>query len=125
MDEDELGWIGKLRPFGTADAAQLEAQVGRCASLGQALWGRTAEDLRRQLQKSSPDVPPGFDLADFQLLQRESSRFASMNLDDPRNAWARPMLAFPKSIQVGTQRFTEWEARAEIIRRAIGHLGRN
>jgi hypothetical protein len=125
MDKDDLGWIGKLRPFGTTDAAQLEGQVGRCASLGQALWGRTAEDLRGQLQKSPPHIPPGFDLADFQLLLRESSRFASMNLDDPRNAWARPMLAFPKSINIGAQRFTEWEARAEIVRRAIEYLGGN
>ena len=39
MDEDELGWIGKLQPFGAAEAAQWEARLGRCDSLGKALWG--------------------------------------------------------------------------------------
>jgi hypothetical protein len=125
MDNDELGWISKLQAFGTTDAAQWEARLGRCASLGHALWGRTAEDLRHQLQKSYPDIPRGFDLADFQLLLRESSRLASMNPDDPRNAWARPMLLVNKSISVGTQRFSEWEARAEIVRRAIKFLDGN
>lgn len=114
--------MDKLRPFGTNDAAQWEARLGRCASLGQALWGRTDEDLRRQLQKSQPDIPHGFDLADFELLLKEIARVASMNPDHPRNAWARPKLLFPQNIDVGTQRFSEWEARAEIVRRAIDHL---
>jgi hypothetical protein len=121
MDEDELGWIGKLQPFGTTEAAQWEARLGRCDSLGKALWGRTAEDLRRQLQKSHPDVPPGSDLADFQLLLRESSRLASLNLDDPRNAWVR-RLVNDGTISVGTQQLTEWEARVEIVRRAVDYL---
>jgi len=122
MDEDGLGWMGKLPRFGTADAAKLEIRLGRCASLGQALWGKTTEDLRRQLENSHPEIPRGFDLADFQVLLRETSRFASMNPDDPRNAWARPMLRFAESIRMGGQRFTEWEARAEIVRRAIAYL---
>ncbi len=121
MDEDELGWIGKLQPFGTTEAAEWEARLGRCDSLGKALWGGTAEDLRRQLQKSHPDVPRGFDLADFQVLLRESSRLASLSLDDPRNAWVR-RLVHDGTISVGTQRLTEWEARVEIVRRAIDYL---
>ena len=121
MDEDELGWIGKLQPFGTTEAAQWEARLGRCDSLGKALWGRTAEDLRRQLQKPHPDLPRGFALEDFQVLLRESSRLALLNLDDPRNAWVR-RLVHPGTMSVGTQQLTEWEARAEIVRRAIDYL---
>jgi hypothetical protein len=121
MDEDELGWIGRLQPFGTTEAAQWEVRLSRCDSLGKALWGRTAEDLRRQLQKSYPDLPRGFVLADFQVLLRESSRLASLNLDDPRNAWAR-RLVHPGAISIGAQQLTEWEARVEIVRRAINYL---
>ena len=121
MDEDRLGWIGKLQPFGTTEAAQWELRLGRCDSLGKALWGRTAEDLRRQLQRSHPDVPHGFHLADFQALLRESSRLASLNLDDPRNAWVRRLVHYG-TMSVGTQQLTEWEARVEIVRRAIHYL---
>jgi hypothetical protein len=99
----------------------LEARLGRCDSLGKALWGRTAADLRRQLQKSHPDVPRGFDLADFQVLLREISRLASLNLDDPRNAGVR-RLVHDEIISVGTQQLPEWEARVEIVRRAIDYL---
>jgi hypothetical protein len=122
MDQDDLGWIGKLQPFGTADAAKCEVQLGRCASLGQALWGTTAEHLRRQLAKSSPDLPSGFDLEDFRQLQIHASRFASLNLDLPRHAWARPILLQARRIDVGMQQFNEWEARVEIVRRAIDFL---
>ena len=117
MDEDRLG---KLRPFGTTDATQWSARFSRSASLAQALWGRTAEDLREQLQKPHPDIPLGFDLADFQELLKHTSKVASVNVDDPRNAWIRPLLA--RSISVGTQRLTEWDARVEIIRRSIEYL---
>ena len=122
MDKDELGWISKLQPFGTAEAAEWNAQLGRCDLLGKALWGRNTEDLRHQLQKSHPDVPPGFDLADFQFLLRESFRLASLDLDDPKNAWIRPKLVHAGTVRVGSQQLTEWEARAEIVRRAIDYL---
>jgi len=122
MDKDEFGSFRKLQPFGTTDAVQLTAQLGRCHSLARGLWGTTTEDLRRQLQKPRPDIPSGFDLADFQLLLRESSRITSMNLDHWWYTWMRPKLAFPEIIDVGPRRFTEWQARAEIARRAIEYL---
>jgi hypothetical protein len=115
MNQDEPGWINKLRPFGTTDVAQWEARFGRCASLARALWGRTSEDLQHQLEKSHPDIPLGFNLDDFQLLLRVSSTMSSMNLHDRRT----PRLS------VGAQRFSDWESRAEIVRRAIKHLGGN
>ncbi len=71
MDEDGLGWIGRLRPFGTADAALWEIRLGRCASLGQALWGKSTDDLRRQLTGPYPEIPRGFNLADFRVLLRK------------------------------------------------------
>ena len=58
----------------------------------------------------------------FRYSLRESSRLASApSLDDPRNAWVR-RLVHDGTISVGTQRLTEWEARVEIVRRAIDYL---
>ena len=122
MDSEELGWMGKLQAFGTAEAAQWNVRLGRCDSLAKALWGRNSEDLRNQLQKPHPEIPLGFELTDFLLLLRESSRLASLDLSDPKNAWIRPKLLHAGTIRIGAQQLTEWEARAEIVRRAIDHL---
>ena len=46
------------------------ARLRRCGTLGLALWGRTSDDLRRQLRAPYPEIPSGFDLEDFRELQR-------------------------------------------------------
>jgi hypothetical protein len=77
MDEEEFDAFMKLRPFGTEDAmrwdGQVRGNVGLSMTLGSALWGKTSDDLQRQLS-------------------------------------------------FGTQAFTVWEARREIVRRAIDDL---
>jgi hypothetical protein len=113
MDEQESDWLARFRPYGRENAKRAE----RCTRLALALWGGTTDDLRRQLLAPSPELPPGFDLVDFRQLML---RIALVGLNNPRNAWAFP--SPPPTILVGSQRFTLWEARYEIIRRAIEYL---
>jgi len=69
MDEEEFDALRRWRPFGTEDAMRLfnrdSSDIELRMRLGAALWGRTSEDLRRQLLAPHPEIPPGFDLADF------------------------------------------------------------
>lgn len=74
MDEEEFDSLMQLQPFGTEDAMRVEAQWRRGAALAAALWGRTAADLERQLLARYPEIPPGFDLADFRRLQQSAQR---------------------------------------------------
>jgi hypothetical protein len=113
MDERESDWLAQLRPYGRENAMRAE----RCTRLALVLWGGTPDDLRRQLLAPSPELPPGFDLSDFRQLMRRSAPVESNN---SRYAWASP--SPPPTILVGSQRFTLWEARYEIVRRAIEYL---
>jgi hypothetical protein len=123
MDEQEFDSMFPARPFGTAEAMQVEARLRRCGTLGLALWGRTCDDVRRQLLAPYPEIPSGFDLEDFRELQRFAQMISS-GLESSRNAG---LLPFPLATSspaffVGAQRFTPWEACCEILRRAIKHL---
>jgi hypothetical protein len=121
MNANDFDSFEHLRPFRTQDVTRLDTQWRRSATLGQALWGRTSADLQRQLLARYPEIPPNFDLADFQHLQQTAEKMLAA-ADDPRftsmSSWARSLPA----IVIGTQRFTEWEARCEIVRRAIDYL---
>ena len=113
MDEEEFDALIQRRPFGAKDAKRAELQFRRSASLASTLYGKTADDLRRQLLAPSHEIPSGFDLADFRQLLRTTEQLSA----------AMPRLAFaPKTIVLGTQRHREWEARCEIIRRAIEYI---
>ena len=124
MDEEEFDSLRQWRPFGTDDAMRADAQARRCTALGTALFGKTPDDLHRQLLAPYPEIPSGFDLADFRALQK-SFRIATL-LADRRYGWlaSSPMTRALSSpiIVLGTQRLTAWEARCEIIRRAIEYL---
>jgi hypothetical protein len=123
MNEEEFDSSLHSRPFGTADTVRAEAQLRRSIVLGIALWGRTCEALERQLLAPHPQIPSGFDLSDFQNLQ-QNVQTISAALGDPRFAWLpRSVLSRP-TIFVDTQSFTMWEARCEIVRRAIEYLER-
>jgi len=113
MDEEELDSLIQRRPFGTEDGKRADLQFRRTLSLGNILFGKTSDDLRRQLLAPFPQIPSGFELADFRELLRSTERLSA--------AMSRFSLAF-KTIVVGTQRYTEWEAQCEIIRRAIEYL---
>lgn len=123
MDEQEFDALFSSRPFGTRDALHADARWGRCGTLASLLFGRTPDDLRRQLLTSHPEFPPGYDLADFHGLQRHLEMVTAA-LSNPRNTWLSHLgTAAFGVIEVGTQRLSVWEARLEVIRRAIDYLG--
>jgi hypothetical protein len=121
MDEDEFDSLKPWRPFGTNDAMRADAQARRCTALAMALFC----DLHRQLLAPHPEIPFGFELADFRELQRSTLQIAAL-LANPRHGWLNSSsisraLNSP-TIVVGSQRLTVWEAHCEIIRRAIDYL---
>jgi hypothetical protein len=85
MGEEEFDSLFPPRPFGTAEAMRVEARLRRCGTLGLALWGRTSDDLRRQLLAPYPQIPSGFDLEDFRELQW-FAQLISSGLASSRNA---------------------------------------
>jgi len=113
MDEAEFDSAANWKPFERADAAKAEAQAVRCTSLAAALWGKTSGDLQPQLRSPHPVIPPGFELTDFRKLEQWAQSMTSACSGDPRFSW------LPR-----TQRLTEWQARLEIVRRAIEYLER-
>jgi hypothetical protein len=126
MDEQEFDALFR-RPFGRADFQRADAQWGRSATLASALFGRTPEDLRRQLVAAHPQIPSGFDLADFRDLERHVRAISGLVLSGsskPRMAWLSPWLTqfANATITIGEERYTVWEARCEIVRRAIDYL---
>lgn len=123
MDEQEFDALFSSRPFGTQDAMRVEARLRRCSTLGILLFGRTPDDLRRQLLAEHPEIPSGYDLTDFHDLQKHMEMITGLLLGSPRNSWMSPLgTAAFGIIEVGTQRLSVWEARLEIIRRAIDFL---
>src|ERR1700744_372027 len=72
MTEEEFESSMTLAPFGTADAERAEAQTLRCMSLGVALWGRTTQDMQRQLLAPHPEIPTGFNLEELRRLHRHA-----------------------------------------------------
>jgi hypothetical protein len=123
MEEEEFDALMQPRPFGSKDAMMADVQLRRSMTLGIALWGSTLDDLRRQLLAPSPEVPPGFELADFRELQRSALEI-SAGLRDPRFALLSQshLASSSHTIVLGIQHFTPWEARCEIVRRAIEYL---
>jgi hypothetical protein len=116
----------KSRPFGTGDVvhweAELRANTGLVMTLGVALWGKTSEDAQRQLLASHPNIPAEFDLADFRKLPQWTAKTASAVLALQRMRDVPPSILPSPSVFVGSQGLTLWEARCEIVRRAIEYL---
>ncbi len=121
MTEDEFDSSTESRPFGTLDTSQAEDQLRRCIALGAALWGGKSDDLQRQLLAPHPEIPSGFELMDFFKL-RQNLQIISAAPGDARFDWLPRSVLFSPAILVGTQIFTMWEARCEIVRRAIEYL---
>jgi hypothetical protein len=125
VNEQDFDDLTRFRPFGTEDAMRLDAQARRGTALGMALWGKTPDDLQRQLLAPSPEIPAGYDLADFQELQKSLLKISGL-LRDPRQRFLASVPAaqalYSVIIVVGTRRLTALEARCEIVRRAIEYL---
>jgi hypothetical protein len=71
MNEEEFDASTQARPFGTVEVAKAEFQLRRSIALGIALWGKSPEDLQRQLVAPYPQIPSGFDLNDFLILRSD------------------------------------------------------
>lgn len=121
MTEEEFDSFLRFRPLEKADLLRAETRATRCTALGLALWGRTYEDLQRQLNAPYPDIPAGFDLADFYELQKSVLRITTA-WGDLRNSRLFLTIHLSPTFSVGMQQFTAWEARCEIVRRAIEFL---
>ena len=105
MDEQEFDSLFSA-PFGTEDAMRMDARGRRSATLGTALWGKTVDDLERKLLAPHPEIPLGFDLADFQELQGMAQRIL-LYLCDPRSAWiSRLSPCSAQDIQLGNMLLT-------------------
>jgi hypothetical protein len=124
MEEEEFDSLMPSRPFGREDAMRADAALRRRSTLGLALWGRTSADLQRQLLAVRPEIPSGFNLDDLRDLER-STQVISSCLSDPRFAWLSHLAFCSWVISAGTQHFPAWEARCEIVRRAIEYLERH
>jgi hypothetical protein len=126
MDEEEFDALMKSRPFGTEDAmrweAELLANTRLGMTLGVALWGNTSEDAQRQLLASHPEIPAGFDLADFRKLLQWTAKMAAAVLALQRMRGMPPAPPPSPTVFAGSQDLTLWEARCEIVRRTIEYL---
>jgi hypothetical protein len=121
VNEEEFDSLAAWKPYGTEEALRMDAQLARRAALAVALWGGTAADLERQLSSRYPEIPSGFDLADYRELHRSAQKIA-LATGGPQYAWASRLPHSSWVIEVGARRYTAWEARCEIVRRAIEYL---
>lgn len=93
------------------------AEFQRTTALGAQLWGSgKIENLKRQLELPTPEIPRGVGKQELLALQKH----ASMMLAD-NHRW-RPEL--DAVITVGSGQFTVAEAMCEIVRRALAALGK-
>ena len=98
-----------------------EAEAVRCTKLGIDLWGRTYDSLQRQLQLPYPELPSEVNLADLRMLERYVHKIAAA-LSNPRSTWLSSLANPSITVAGGTRHMTAWEARREIVRRAIDYL---
>lgn len=98
-----------------------DGRARRATALGIALWGRNAADLERQLAAPRPEIPAGFDLADFRDLLRSASAISEA-VGDPRRQWMHSLAQSSATVWARGQPLTTWEARCEVVRRAIEYL---
>jgi hypothetical protein len=92
MKEEEFDSLMQGRSFGTADAMRADTQLRRMGTLGAALWGRTPDDLQRQLMATHPEIPPGIGLTDLRELLRSVEAMLAAFYDE-KNALASISIA--------------------------------
>jgi hypothetical protein len=64
----------------------------------------------------------GFDLADFRELQKTVETISAAASGHPQFAWLPRSVLYSPTMPVGARSFTVWEARREIVRRALEYL---
>jgi len=119
MDEQEFdSWQG-LRPFGSQDVKQFE----RAVALASTLWDPGISHIEHQLLAPHPEIPVGFDLADFRNLQQQLQvLLIALQRKPPAHQTGPVLSTMNPEIRAGTESFTLWEACYEIVRRAIALL---
>jgi hypothetical protein len=122
MNEKDFDALVNGRSFGTEDAMRIDAQLRHIFALGAVLWGRTPDDLQRQLLAPHPEMPPGIGLADLRELLRSVEAMLAAFHDEKSMLGSISIALSSPTIAIGTQQFTAWEARCEIVRRAIQYL---
>jgi hypothetical protein len=127
MNEEEFDALMKSRRFGTEDVVHWEgellANTGLSMTLGDRLWGKTSEDAQRQLLAPYPKLPEAFELADFRKLLQFTAKMApAVSAIQRMRSSASPSTHPTATVFVRSQGFTLWEARCEIVRRAIEYL---
>jgi hypothetical protein len=94
------------------------ADFQRALGLGAQLWGHgKIENLKRQLELPSPEIPPGAGKEALVALEKH----ARMMVASANHRWAPKYLT--NVVTVGANEFTVAEAMYEIVRRAITALG--
>ncbi len=121
MDEHEFDSLRDWQPFRPETLGRFEAQAGRVTGLAVALWGNTPADLQRQLTGRYPKLPKSVDLADLHKLLAYAHRF-EMLLEKNGSLWPLLRGAQATQIEVGGRLFNIWQARTEVVRRAIEFL---
>lgn len=95
------------------------ADFERVAALGAQLWGQgKIENLQRQLELPSPEIPAGVGIAELRALERQARMMLAAN-----QRWAPASKFGARVITVGAEQFTLAEAMYEIVRRALAALG--
>jgi hypothetical protein len=67
-------------------------------------------------------MPPGIGLADLRELLRSVEAMLAAFHDEKSMLGSISIALSSPTIAIGTQQFTAWEARCEIVRRAIQYL---
>jgi hypothetical protein len=122
MDEEEFDSMRNWAPWGTANFRRTEVQQRRVATLSAAVFGRSNDYLQRQLLAGHPEAPEGFDLDDYRELQRHMGLLEAVMNGGRHLKVLRVLPDFWQPIVIGTQSYTAWEARREIVRRIIEFL---
>ena len=121
MDEHEFFAQHPMRPWKDSDfqhAQQEGTALAYALWLSTKLWG-DAETLRRQLLAASPEIPAGLDLEQLRALERLAR--LGLRFGD---RWHWPRIPKGSVVFIGERSLTIWEARYEIVRRAIEFLER-
>lgn len=112
MDEHDFFAQHPMRPWTYSDFQRESGALARAVPLSAELWGHP-ETMRRQLSAAFPEIPAGLGLPELRVLERLTH--LGLRYSD------RAPKAF---VWIGGRSLTLWEARYEIVRRAIDFLER-
>lgn len=119
MDEQHFDSLRSWQPFQCQD----DQVFLRLITIARGLWGRTTEDLRRQLLAPTPAIPAGCTLKELEQLGKNAEQMLRHDLARRRAFLTMPsQLRTDEFIVIGSERLSTLEARLEVARRAIHKL---